>query len=90
MARPRSPVSRFSDVFTLRLPDGMRDQLAEKAAENGRSANTEIVMRLEQSLAASSPEVGDLRELIRTEMEATRKLLKAELARAVEEILAKK
>lgn len=68
----------------------MRDQLAAKAAENGRSANTEIVMRLEQSLSAPSPEADDLREFIRAEMEATREALRAELARAVEEILARK
>ena len=39
-----------SDRFQLRLPDGMRDQLAEAATANGRSLNGEIIHRLMQSL----------------------------------------
>ena len=41
-----------SDKFMLRLPDGMRDQLKAVAAENGRSMNAEIVIRLERSFRA--------------------------------------
>ena len=39
-----------SDRFQLRLPDGMRDQLAEAATANERSLNSEIIHRLTQSL----------------------------------------
>jgi Arc-like DNA binding domain len=39
-----------SDQFQFRLPDGMRDQLAEAATANGRSLNDEIIHRLTQSL----------------------------------------
>jgi hypothetical protein len=39
-----------SDRFQLRLPDGMRDQLAEAATANERSLNSEIIHRLAQSL----------------------------------------
>jgi hypothetical protein len=39
-----------SDRFQLRLPDGMRDQLAEAATANGRALNGEIIHRLTQSL----------------------------------------
>ena len=39
-----------SDRFQLRLPDGMRHQLAEAATANGRSLNDEIIHRLTQSL----------------------------------------
>ena len=39
-----------SDRFQLRLPDGMRHQLAEAATANGCSLNSEIVHRLTQSL----------------------------------------
>ena len=39
-----------SDRFQLRLPDGMRDQLAEAATANARSLNDEIIQRLTQSL----------------------------------------
>ena len=35
----------------LRMPDGMRQQLAEIAEQNGRSLNAELVFRLQSSLA---------------------------------------
>ena len=44
-----SRVSRHADQFIVRLPDGMRDRIAEAAKANGRSMNAEIVHRLEQS-----------------------------------------
>ncbi|WP_304515489.1 Arc family DNA-binding protein [Achromobacter sp. ACM01] len=34
------------DKFMLRLPDGMRDQIAKDAKANGRSMNAEIIARL--------------------------------------------
>jgi plasmid stability protein len=37
---------RDSDQFMVRLPDGMREALAELAARNGRSMNAEIVHAL--------------------------------------------
>lgn len=42
------------DKFIVRLPDGLRDRIAELAKANGRSMNSEIVQRLQASL-----EVGD-------------------------------
>lgn len=39
--------NRESDRFMLRLPDGMRDRIAETAKANGRSMNAEIIHRLE-------------------------------------------
>jgi hypothetical protein len=44
-----SPVGRSSDKFMLRLPDGMREQIAESAKQNNRSMNAEIVARIEDS-----------------------------------------
>lgn len=46
---PERAVSRESDKFMLRFPDGMRARIAEEAAKNGRSMNAEIVARLERS-----------------------------------------
>ncbi|MGO7036258.1 Arc family DNA-binding protein [Rhizobium ruizarguesonis] len=43
-------VSRRSDQFNLRLPDGMRDALKTMAAENRRSINSEIVTILEKQI----------------------------------------
>ena len=40
-------VGRGSDQFSLRFPDGMRDELKEAAKANGRSMNAEIIARLE-------------------------------------------
>lgn len=37
----------------LRLPDGMRDRIAEAANANNRSMNSEIVARLEASFSAT-------------------------------------
>lgn len=42
--------SDFKDRFALRLPEGMRDEIARFAERNGRSMNSEIVARLEKSL----------------------------------------
>jgi hypothetical protein len=37
---------RGSDQFIVRLPPGMRDEIAQKAGENGRSMNAEVIARL--------------------------------------------
>ena len=44
--------SRTLDKFVVRLPDGMRDRIAEAAEANNRSMNAEIVARLEASFEA--------------------------------------
>ncbi|MDE9483267.1 Arc family DNA-binding protein [Xenorhabdus bovienii] len=41
------------DKFMLRLPDGMREAIAKRADENGRSMNSEIVQMLQDALNAS-------------------------------------
>lgn len=46
---------RESDKFMLRLPDGMRDQIATAAKAGGRSMNSEIVARLQDSFASAPP-----------------------------------
>jgi hypothetical protein len=46
MRKPLSP-SELADKFMLRMPDGFRDRLAEAAAANKRSMNSEIIARLE-------------------------------------------
>lgn len=43
--------SRTADKFVVRLPEGMRTRIAEVARHHHRSMNSEIVARLEQSLA---------------------------------------
>ncbi|WP_439395193.1 Arc family DNA-binding protein [Bradyrhizobium sp. PMVTL-01] len=46
--------SRGLDKFVVRLPDGMREKLAEAAQANNRTMNAEIVSRLEQSLSGGT------------------------------------
>lgn len=42
--------SQMQDKFNLRFPDGMRDAIAERAKQNGRSMNSEIVQILQNAL----------------------------------------
>jgi hypothetical protein len=42
--------SRTADKFVVRLPDGMRERIAETARNHHRSMNSEIIARLEASL----------------------------------------
>lgn len=48
---------RDYDKFMLRFPDGMRDAIAERAKQNGRSMNSEIIDIINNSLYL--PSVGD-------------------------------
>lgn len=50
MATDTKNTGRESDKFMLRLPEGMRERVAELAKANGRTMNAEIVSRLERSL----------------------------------------
>lgn len=43
--------SRTADKFVVRLPDGLRGRIFDVAASNNRSMNSEIVHRLERSIA---------------------------------------
>lgn len=43
--------SREQDKFVIRLPDGLRPEIAAVAYRNQRSMNGEIINRLERSLA---------------------------------------
>lgn len=61
------PTGRESDKFMLRLPDGMRDRIAEAARHSGRSMNAEIIVRLDGSFEGpfSDMRAGALVEAIR-------------------------
>ncbi|MFS8040116.1 MULTISPECIES: Arc family DNA-binding protein [Xanthobacter] len=45
--------TRDQNKFVVRLPEGMRDRIAEAAKENNRSMNSEIITRLERSFTPS-------------------------------------
>lgn len=57
--KPPAP-SDLADKFMLRMPDGMRDDIAAAAKANNRSMNAEIIARLTASLrpirASGDPE----------------------------------
>ena len=46
--------SRAADKFMLRMPDKMRDDVKERAGENNRSMNSELLDMIERQLNASS------------------------------------
>ncbi|MNB58513.1 Arc-like DNA binding domain protein [compost metagenome] len=52
--------SRTADKFVVRLPDGMRERIAEVAREHHRSMNSEIIARLEKSMASPDMEEGTM------------------------------
>lgn len=70
--------SRTADKFVIRLPDGLRDRIADQAEGNRRSMNSEIVLRLERSTALEV-ELDHQKDLVRIlaarldEMEAVHK-----------------
>lgn len=46
--------SSFVERFTIRMPDGMRDAIAERAKRNSRSMNSEIIKILGEALYLES------------------------------------
>lgn len=69
MGRIRAIGARDWDQVTIRLPPGLRDLINKIAAKNGRSANAEIVARLEASFnPESDPAMAMLRTVIREEV----------------------
>ncbi len=47
--------SELKDRFILRLPQGMRDLIAEEAKARGRSMNAEFIARLQESFEPAPP-----------------------------------
>lgn len=74
--------SRTADKFVVRLPDGMREKIAEIAKDNHRSMNSEIIDRL--TLSIEQDEQGDL--TVRTLAQVTRRC--EELERQLTELMA--
>lgn len=52
----------------LRLPDGMRERLADIAKANGRSMNSEIVLRLSMTLDHPNLSPAEMRVVERMEI----------------------
>ncbi|SEH99792.1 Arc family DNA-binding protein [Pseudomonas asplenii] len=68
----KKTTSRNADKFVIRLPDGLRDRISEVAVSNGRSMNSEIVRRLENSISddLDSTELRKLTKILITRIEA--------------------
>lgn len=47
--------SRRQDQFVIRMPDGLRERIAESARVQGRSMNAEIVQTLEMTYPPTPP-----------------------------------
>lgn len=73
--------------YNLRLPDELKQKIAESAKELNRSMNADIVARLEQSFEKpinTEYEVNDLRELLKQSIENNKKYFQM-----IEELLKK-
>ncbi|EGT4269326.1 Arc family DNA-binding protein [Cronobacter sakazakii] len=58
--------SQEMDRFNVRLPAGMREAIAARAKENGRSMNTEIIFMIDEALKSPIPTAVDNSKLMRT------------------------
>lgn len=67
--------SRTADKFVVRLPDGMREKVAQAARNTHRSMNSEIIARLEESLNTT-----EMEELAKEAAAAATPATEAELA----------
>lgn len=45
------------DKFVVRLPDGMREEIAKRAESNGRSMNSEIIAAIEAWISGPSEDI---------------------------------
>ncbi len=55
--------SQLAERFQIRMPEGMRDALREAAEKNGRSMNTEIITRLEDSFESGNQAPSSIDEI---------------------------
>lgn len=62
--------TRESDRFVLRLPDGLRDRIAEEAKKNGRSMNTEILSCISAQLGCEPARLTSLAETLQASVDA--------------------
>jgi predicted DNA-binding protein len=58
-----APTSRESDKFILRMPDGMRERLAEVAESQGRTMNAVVIGVLAEYLAGAQSLESQLGEI---------------------------
>lgn len=66
----------FVERFTVRMPDGLRDAIAERAKQNGRSMNSEIVQILQDALSEEGISDNTMLGVAITNVADTRKALK--------------
>ena len=52
MSENQKPSSREANKYIVRFPDGMREEIKRRAAENCRSMNAEIVFLVKRGMDA--------------------------------------
>jgi hypothetical protein len=57
--RPQGEFGHLTSMFSLRMPQGLREQLVAAAQKNGRSAAQELLRRLNESFGASRDRTRD-------------------------------
>ena len=83
-----APTSRESDKFTLRMPDGMRERLAEVAESQGRTMNAVVIGALAEYLADAKSLESRLAGIEKAILSLTDKV--AEQNQAVSELVKKR
>ncbi|ELI8291994.1 Arc family DNA-binding protein [Yersinia enterocolitica] len=58
--------SQEMDRFNVRLPSGMRSAIAERAKQNGRSMNTELIFIIDEALKSPIPAEVDNSRIMKT------------------------
>lgn len=53
MSEKQKPSSQEAEKYIVRFKDGMRDEIKRRAANNGRSMNSEIIHLLQRGMESS-------------------------------------
>ena len=67
---PQRYGSRDAPQFQLRMPDDLRDRIKDAADANGRSMNSELVIRIENSFSADQSAYPEIARLLEAHIEA--------------------
>ncbi len=57
------PPSRTADKMMIRLPDGLRERIAESAKSRGRSMNADVIARIEASFKLEQDALNNIASL---------------------------
>lgn len=78
---------RSQTPFPLRMPEDLRATIEDKAKENGRSVNSELLIRLESTIKEEKPVFRDMSLPLSTNMAISElEALKEQIDQAIERL----